>query len=243
MGRKRRHDGRRANELRDVTITPGFVRSAYGSCLIAVGQTRVICTASFVAGVPKWRERAQLGWLTAEYGMLPASTGSRKARPGVRRDGRTVEIQRVIGRVLRNAVRFDRLGENTVYVDCDVLEADGGTRTAAITGAWVALDAAIARAAADGRCQPNAMTLPVAATSVGIVDGQAVLDLDYAEDSRAEVDMNVAMLGNGRYVELQGSSERAAFSPVQLQEMLDLAGRGIRKLLRMQRTTRRERTT
>ena len=240
---KRRQDGRRADELRKVTITPGFVRTAHGSCLIAVGRTRVICTASFVAGVPKWRERDQLGWLTAEYGMLPASTGSRKSRPGVRRDGRTVEIQRVIGRVLRNAVRFDRLGLNTVYIDCDVLEADGGTRTAAITGAWVALDAALARGAAEGRCARNAITQPVAATSVGIVDGRAVLDLDYAEDSLAEVDMNVAMLGNGQYVELQGSSERGAFSPEQLQEMLDLARRGIRKLVRIQRATRRERTT
>jgi ribonuclease PH len=203
----------------------------------------VICTASFVAGVPKWRERDQLGWLTAEYGMLPASTGSRKNRPGVRRDGRTVEIQRIIGRVLRNVVRFDRLAQNTVYVDCDVLEADGGTRTAAITGAWVALDAALARGAAEGWCARNAMTHTVAATSVGIVDSRAVLDLDYAEDSIAEVDLNVAMLAGGRYVELQGSSEQRAFSPQQLQEMLDLARGGIRKLVRIQRAARRERTT
>lgn len=235
MARHERHDGRKAGELRPVRITPDFVRSADGSCLIEVGGTRVICTASFTSSVPKWREKSGLGWLTAEYGMLPASTGQRKKRPIMKPDSRGVEIQRMIGRVLRSVMRFDRLGANTVHLDCDVLEADGGTRTAAITGAQVALARAIAKSAAGGLCDARAIRGCVAAVSVGIVDGRAVLDLDYAEDSAAQVDMNVAMTAAGKFVEIQGTAEGAPFDADQLQDMLSLAKRGIRKLLRLQR--------
>ena len=237
MAKAKRHDGRRAGELRAIKITPGFVSTADGSCLFEMGGTRVICTASFTEGVPRWREHSGLGWVTAEYGMLPASTGARKRRPGGRPDGRSVEIQRVIGRVLRNVVRFERLGENTIVLDCDVLEADGGTRTAAINGAYVSLAIAIQKGAATGLCERNALTGQVAAVSVGIVEGQSLLDLDYLEDSAAEVDMNVAMTSGGKYVEIQGSSERGAFDGAQLEAMLRLGRRGIRKILELQRNT------
>lgn len=231
----RRHDGRRAGDLRPVTITPGFVRSADGSCLIEVGSTRVICTASIVEGVPRWRLPEHIGWVTAEYGMLPASTSERKVRPFVRPDGRTIEIQRLIGRVLRGVVWFDGLGENTVYLDCDVLEADGGTRTAAVTGSWVALSLAAHKGAEAGVFQRGVVRRAVAAVSVGIVDGRCVLDLDYAEDAAAEVDMNVAMTGGGKFIEIQGTSEGEPFDGDDLEAMLRLAGRGIRRLLTVQR--------
>ncbi len=216
-------------------FTLDFVRSADGSCLIEIGRTRVICTGSFVAGVPGWRADSGLGWATAEYGMLPASTASRKRRPIGRPDSRSVEIQRTIGRVLRNVVRFERLGENTIVLDCDVLEADGGTRTAAITGAYVALALAAERAAETGLCQAGALRGAVAAVSVGLLEGQPILDLDYLEDSAADVDMNVAMTGAGKFVEIQGSGEREAFDAEQLDKMLQLANRGIRKLLKLQK--------
>ena len=216
-------------------LTPGFIGSAAGSCLIEMGRTRVVCTACLEEGVPKWREsREGLGWLTAEYGMLPASGGRRKARPMGRPDGRAAEIQRTIGRVLRNAVRFDRLGARTVYVDCDVLEADGGTRTAAITGSYVAVAQALSRAEARGVCRGGVLAGAVAAVSVGIVAGWAVLDLDYAEDEAAEVDMNVAMTASGRFIEVQATGEKRPFDAGQLEAMLRLARRGIRKLLAMQ---------
>ncbi|MFA6133345.1 MAG: ribonuclease PH [Phycisphaerae bacterium] len=231
----RRHDGRRADQLRAVKITPGFVRAADGSCLFEAGGTRVICTASFVEGVPKWRAGSGLGWVTAEYGMLPASTSTRKNRPIGQADSRAVEIQRLIGRVLRNVVRLDRLGENTVYLDCDVLEADGGTRTAAITGAFVALAIATAKAAAAGKCRPRVLSGPVAAVSVGIVEGKPLLDLDYREDSAAQVDMNVAMTAAGQFVEIQGCGERSTFSPRELEAMLRLGRRGIGRLITFQR--------
>lgn len=231
----RRHDGRRADELRPVTITPDFVRSADGSCLIEMGGTRVICTASFAEGVPGWRKGGGAGWVTAEYGMLPASTGRRKKRPVGKPDSRATEIQRLIGRVMRSVVRLDRLGENTIHLDCDVLDADGGTRTAAITGAQVALALAIARAAERGRCSKSALAGRVAAVSTGVVDGRAVLDLDYAEDSTAAVDMNVAMTAGGKFVELQGTGEGETFDDSQLAEMLRLAKRGIRKLHKHQK--------
>ena len=218
-----------------MTITPGYVRTADGSCLIEMGGTRVICTASLVAGVPKWRQDSGLGWVTAEYGMLPASVGVRKPRPSLRPDSRGVEIQRLIGRVLRNVVRFERLGENTIYLDCDVLEADGGTRTAAVNGAYVALSQASRACAEADRCRRGVVKGAVAAVSVGIVGGRALLDLDYAEDAAAEVDMNVAMTSGGRFVEIQGSSERRPFDAEELQQMLRLARRGIRKLLSLQR--------
>ena len=221
--------------MRAVRITPGFVSSADGSCLIETGRTRVICTASFVPGVPTWRQGRGLGWVTAEYGMLPASTGRRKGRPVLKQDGRSVEIQRVIGRVLRSVVRFGRLGENTIYLDCDVLEADGGTRTAAISGAYVALGLAVAAGAERDLCSPRTLSGAVAAVSVGIIDQTPVLDLDYHEDAAAEVDMNVAMTSGGKFIELQGTAERTAFSMAQLEAMLALAKRGIRKLMASQR--------
>lgn len=235
MARFKRHDGRTSGELRPVKITPGFIRSATGSCLIEIGGTRVVCTASFVPGVPKWRVGKGLGWMTAEYGMLPASTSQRKDRPIGKADGRSIEIQRIIGRVLRSAIRLDRLGENTVYLDCDVLEADGGTRTAAITGSWVALARAVRALADKGLCSPSAVTAPVAAISVGVVDGRAMLDLNYIEDSAAEVDMNIAMTAGGKYVEIQGSSEGRPFDGEALTSMLALARRGIRRLHVLQR--------
>jgi len=218
-----------------VKITPGFVRTADGSCLFELGGTRVICTASFIAGVPPWREGAGLGWVTAEYNMLPASTGARKKRPLIKPDSRGVEIQRFIGRALRSAVRFERLGENTFYLDCDVLEADGGTRTAAISGAWVALAMAAKRCADAGYCRPGVLSVPVAAVSVGIVSGEPLLDPDYREDAVAEVDMNVAMTGGGKLVEIQAAGERGPFDPQKIEQMLRLARRGIRKLVQLQR--------
>jgi ribonuclease PH len=230
-----RHDGRRAGELRPVRIEPGYVRTAGGSCLIEMGRTRVICTASLVPGVEKWRAGKGLGWVTAEYGMLPASTGHRKPRPGVRPDGRSVEIQRLIGRVLRSVVRFEAMGENTVYLDCDVMEADGGTRTAAVNGAYVALALAARRAEEAGRFQKGAVSGQVAAVSVGLVGGRALLDLDYEEDSAAEADLNLAMTAGGEFVEVQGTAERGAFGAEALRKMLALGAGGIRKLIAVQR--------
>jgi len=235
MATAARHDGRRANQLRPVTLTPGFVGTADGSCLIEVGGTRVICTASFAAGVPKWRQGSGKGWVTAEYGMLPASTGSRKSRPALKPDSRATEIQRLIGRSLRSAVHFDRLGENTVVVDCDVLEADGGTRTAAITGGCVALALALDRAQANEQCRRGVLCHMVGAVSVGVVGGRAMLDLDYREDSAADVDMNVAMTGGGKYIEIQGTGEGSPFGADHLDRMLRLAAGGVRKLIRAQR--------
>ena len=231
----RRKNGRPADLLRPVRIVPGFIRSADGSCLIEMGHTRVVCTASFVQGVPKWRTGGGLGWLTAEYAMLPASTGVRRERRTANPDGRGVEIQRIIGRVLRNVIRFDRLGENTVYLDCDVLEADGGTRVAAISGSYVALALAVAKARSAGLCKPGALSGPVAAASVGLVNGRALLDLDYSEDSIADVDMNVAMTDDGQFVEIQATGERTGFSEAQLRRLLALARGGIRKLQALQR--------
>jgi len=234
MAAAKRHDGRRVDQLRPVRITPGFVGGADGSCLIETGRTRVICTASFCKGVPRWRKGSGLGWLTAEYGMLPASTGARKPRPAGKGDSRGIEIQRMIGRALRNVVRLDRLGENTIYLDCDVLEADGGTRTTSVTGAQVALSLAVARGARSGACGRSAVVGRVAAVSAGIVDGRALLDLDYAEDSRAQVDINVAMLRGGKFVDLQGTAERTPFTGEQLRRMLALARRGAAALFRIQ---------
>jgi ribonuclease PH len=235
MASKRRNDGRRDGELRTVRITPGFVGVADGSCLIEIGRTRVICTASISEELPRWRMGGQAGWVTAEYGMLPASTGQRKSRPTIKPDGRSVEIQRLIGRSLRSVVNFERLGPRTVYLDCDVLEADGGTRTASITGAQVALAMAAGRAVRDGRFRGGAVAGLVAAVSVGMLDGRAVLDLDYGEDSRAQVDMNVVMTSAGKYVEVQGAGEARPFDDEDLQAMLRLARSGIRKLLIRQR--------
>ena len=194
-----RSHGRAVDELRPTAIEPGFMRTATGSALISVGETRVICTASVQEGVPRWMAGRGGGWLTAEYGMLPASTGERRQRDVTRGrpDGRTVEIQRLVGRSLRVVVDFDALGERTVYLDCDVLQADGGTRCASITGAYVALSLACAAIVADGRLERSPLTGSVAAVSCGVVGGTALLDLDYGEDSSAEVDANVVMSGEG----------------------------------------------
>jgi ribonuclease PH len=227
-----RADGRAAADLRPVAIEAGFVRTATGSALISVGGTRVICTASGVEGVPRWMAGKGRGWVTAEYGMLPASTGERKPRDVQRGrpDGRTVEIQRLIGRAVRAIVDFQALGERTVYLDCDVLEADGGTRCAAITGAYVALHLALARLVAGGELAALPLTQSVAAVSCGIVGGVPMLDLDYPEDSTAEVDMKVVMTGDGGLVEVQATAERTPLSRASLDELLALAAIGIERL-------------
>jgi ribonuclease PH len=227
-----RSEGRGADELRPISIEPGFVRSATGSALISAGGTRVICTASVEESVPKWLSGQGRGWLTAEYGMLPASTGERKQRDVTRgrADGRTVEIQRLIGRSIRGVVDFAALGERTVYVDCDVLEADGGTRCAAITGGYVALELACRRLLDSGAIGRLPLTGSVAAVSCGVVDGRPLLDLDYAEDSAAEVDANVVMTGEGGLVEVQATAERTPLSRAHLDELLALAAGGIEGL-------------
>ena len=237
MTRRRiqRHDGRKVDQLRPVTIEVDFIGSADGSCLISFGNTRVICTASITRGVPRWLANSGRGWVTAEYGMLPASTSTRKRRPIGKPDSRGTEIQRIIGRVLRGVVRMDRLGENTIHLDCDVIEADGGTRTAGITGAYVALARAIAGGEEQGLFAGGALSGSIAATSVGLVDGTCVLDLDYVEDSAAQTDMNVAVTSTGRYVEVQGSAEKGSFTHTQLDTMLKLARRGCRQLAELQR--------
>ena len=213
---------RAADELRPVDIQPGFVRTATGSALISCGETRVICTASVQESVPKWIRAAGSGWVTAEYGMLPASTGDRKPRDAARGrpDGRSIEIQRLIGRSLRGVVDFAALGERTVYVDCDVLQADGGTRCASITGGYVALELALRRLVEEGRLEAVPLTGSVAAVSCGIVDGTPLLDLDYPEDSSAEVDANVVMTGDGGLVEVQATAERTPLSRAHLDELL-----------------------
>jgi ribonuclease PH len=231
MGGERSY-GRAADGMRPVTIEPGFVRTATGSALISVGETRVICTASVQESVPRWMSGSGRGWVTAEYGMLPASTGDRKQRDIAkgRLDGRSVEIQRLIGRSLRGVVDFTALGERTVYIDCDVLQADGGTRCASITGGLVALRLACERLIRDGSLKRTPLTGTVAAVSAGIVDGVPLLDLDYPEDSSAEVDANVVMTGDGGLVEVQATAERTPLSRAHLDELLALAALGIDEL-------------
>src|SRR5437764_4022762 len=223
---------RAPDQLRPVTIEPGFVRTATGSALISMGETRVICTASVQESVPRWLLGSGRGWVTAEYGMLPASTGDRKQRDITkgRADGRTVEIQRLIGRSLRGIVDFQALGERSIYVDCDVLQADGGTRCASITGGLVALRLACERLMSDGLLERSPLTGTVAAVSCGMVDGRALLDLDYSEDSVAEVDANVVMTGEGGLVEVQATAERTPLSRAHLDELLGLAAAGIDRL-------------
>jgi ribonuclease PH len=225
--------GRSADQPRPITIEPGFVRTASGSALISAGETRVICTASVQESVPGWMKGRGKGWVTAEYGMLPASTGDRKPRDITkgRADGRGVEIQRLIGRSLRGVIDFAALGERTIYIDCDVLQADGGTRCASITGGMVALTLAVNGLLAAGRLERSPLTGSVAAISAGIVAGVPLLDLDYSEDSTAEVDANVVMTADGGLVEVQATAERTPLSRAHLDELLALAETGI-KLLR-----------
>jgi ribonuclease PH len=232
MSAPQRAYDRAPDELRPVTIEPGFMRTATGSALISCGETRVICTASVDESVPRWMQGRGKGWVTSEYGMLPASTGDRKQRDATkgRQDGRTVEIQRLIGRSLRGVVDFGALGERTIYVDCDVLQADGGTRCASITGGYVALELACQRLVAEGKLERIPLNGSVAAVSCGIVDGVALLDLDYPEDSTAEVDANVVMTGEGGLVEVQATAERTPLSRAHLDDLLALAQKGIEEL-------------
>jgi ribonuclease PH len=222
-----RHDGRRPDQLRRLDVVPDFLEQPHGSVLFSQGRTKVLCTASIQDGVPRWLYGKGRGWLTAEYSLLPASTGARVEREASRgrQGGRTVEIQRLIGRSLRAVTDFDALGERTLWLDCDVLQADGGTRCAAISGAYVA-----ARRALDRFGLGKTLTGSLAAVSVGIVDDEPLLDLDYTEDSQAEVDMNVVMTGEGALVEVQATAERTPFTRARLDELLELAAVGVEKI-------------
>jgi ribonuclease PH len=233
-----RAGARAPDALRPITIEPGFVRTATGSALISCGETRVICTASAEESVPRFLMGKGRGWVTAEYGMLPASTGERKQRDSTRGrpDGRSIEIQRLIGRSLRGVVDFAALGERTLFVDCDVLQADGGTRCAAITGGYVALALACQRLQAEGKLTTLPLNGSVAAVSCGIVEGTPLLDLDYREDAAAEVDANVVMTGEGGLVEVQATAERTPLSRAHLDDLLALAASGIEALRAHQAT-------
>jgi ribonuclease PH len=226
-----RNGTRSKNQCREISVEPGFVRTADGSALISIGETRVICTASIDSDVPRWMKDSGRGWVTAEYGMLPASTGERKRRDkGGKQDGRSVEIQRLIGRSLRCAVDLAALGERSIYIDCDVLQADGGTRCASITGGYVALHLALQKLIDAGELDRLPLTTSVAAISAGIVDGEALLDLEYVEDSAADVDANVVMTGDDGLVEVQATAERTPLSKASLDELLALSAEGIAEL-------------
>ncbi|WP_269747142.1 ribonuclease PH [Thermophilibacter gallinarum] len=229
-----RANGRAADELRPVTLTPGVMKNAAGSCLAEFGDTRVLCTASVEEGVPGWRKNAHAGWVTAEYAMLPAAGNRRTPREYRGRKGRSMEIERLIGRSLRSVTRLDRLGEITITLDCDVIQADGGTRTASITGAWVALHQALMGLVDAGRLPRLPLTGQVAAVSAGFVDGRALLDLDYSEDSHAEVDFNLVGTGDGRIAEVQGTGERSTLDRAQLDALLDLCQTGVARLTELQ---------
>jgi ribonuclease PH len=232
-----RMDGRTADQLRRVEIQPHFIKSAEGSALITVGSTRVICTASIENTVPSFLKGLGRGWVTSEYAMLPRATQSRTARESTKGkpSGRTQEIQRLIGRSLRSITQMEELGERTAWIDCDVIEADGGTRTAAITGAFVALGLALQKLVNEGTLQKVPLKDYVAATSVGVVDGALLLDLNYNEDSRAQVDMNLVQTGGGQLVEVQGTAERNPFSKEVFYKLLDLASQGVQQLVAVQR--------
>lgn len=232
-----RPNGRRNDEMRKVTITKNFIKNAEGSVLISFGETKVICTATIEERVPPFLKDQKRGWITAEYGMLPRSTHTRITRESVtgRIGGRTHEIQRLIGRALRSVVNLDMLGERTIWIDCDVIQADGGTRTAAITGSYICLFDAINYALRNGLIEKTPLKDYLAAVSVGIVNGEPRLDLCYAEDSAAEVDMNVVMTGDGRFVEVQGTAEGMPFDRSALDTLLNLAEKGIRQLIAIQK--------
>jgi len=231
-----RIDGRDPDQLRPVTITRGWLDHAEGSVLVEFGRTRVLCAASVTKGVPRWRKGSGLGWVTAEYAMLPRSTNTRNDRESVkgRIGGRTHEISRLVGRSLRAAIDYKALGENTIVLDCDVLQADGGTRTAAITGAYVALADAVGYLRGEGALAGEPLVASVAAVSVGIVGGEALLDLCYEEDVSAETDMNVVLTGDGAFVEVQGTAEADPFDRAQLDRLLDLATTGCAELTKAQ---------
>ncbi|QMW65488.1 ribonuclease PH [Mumia sp. ZJ1417] len=231
-----REDGRAVDELRPVTITRNWLDYAEGSVLVEFGRTRVLCAASVTEGVPRWRRDSGLGWVTAEYAMLPRATHTRSDRESVkgRIGGRTHEISRLIGRSLRAVIDYKALGENTIVIDCDVLQADGGTRTAAITGAYVALADAVSYLRGRGSLVAEPLTGSVSAVSVGIIDGTPMLDLPYTEDVRAETDMNVVMTGSGAFVEVQGTAEGAPFDRVELDALLALAEKGCADLTAIQ---------
>lgn len=231
-----RADGRSVDQLRDIRITRRFTTNPAGSVLVEFGNTRVMCTASVELGVPRFKRDSGEGWLTAEYAMLPSATHERMPRESMRGKvkGRTHEISRLIGRSLRAAIDLKELGENTINIDCDVLQADGGTRTASITGAYVALADALTYLHAAGAVPGTPLKAPVAAVSVGIIDGRVCLDLPYEEDSRAEVDLNVVMTAEGKFVEIQGTGEEGTFDRGQLNDMLDSAEKGLRELVALQ---------
>ena len=232
----KRADGRALDQLRPLAIEPGFIDSAHGSVLFSIGKTRLVCTAMVEESVPGWMRGRGTGWVTSEYGMLPGSTSDRKPRDASRGklDGRTVEIQRLIGRSLRSVVDFKALGERTIWIDCDVLQADGGTRCAAICGGYAALHLALSGLVDAGKLRELPLSDSVAAVSVGIVDGSSMLDLAYAEDSRAEVDMNVVISGSGQMIEVQATAERTPFGRASLDELLSLAAAGIEEISALQ---------
>jgi len=234
-----RTDGRKNDQLRTVKIFPYFLEYPQGSALIEMGRTRVICTAMIEEGVPKFLKGQGKGWVTAEYGMLPASTPERSIRESSRGkiDGRTQEIQRLIGRTLRSVVDMKKIGENTIWIDCDVLQADGGTRTAAITAGFVAVDLAIRKVMERNRYMENPIVDRIAAVSVGIVDGEPMLDLCYEEDCRAEVDMNLVMTDKGKFVEIQGTAENGTFDKRELDQLLEIGQKGIEELIQIQQKT------
>ena len=233
-----RSDGRKDKQLRPIAITPGYIKHADGSVLIEVGDTRVICTAKLENRVPPFLRNSGKGWITAEYGMLPGSSQERIARESSRGKigGRTHEIQRLIGRSLRAIADLKVFGEKTVWIDCDVIQADGGTRTASITGAYVALAEAARHWVKNGIIEKTPVRDSVAAVSIGVVDGKVLLDLNYQEDSRAEVDMNIVMTGSGKFIEVQGTAEHVPFTKKKLDRMTEIAQQGIRELLRIQKT-------
>jgi ribonuclease PH len=232
----KRADSRELDQLRPLAIEPGFIGSAHGSVLFSIGKTRLVCTAMVEESVPGWMRGRGTGWVTSEYGMLPGSTSDRKPRDASRGklDGRTVEIQRLIGRSLRSVVDFKALGERTIWIDCDVLQADGGTRCAAICGGYAALHLALSGLVDAGKLRELPLSDSVAAVSVGIVDGSSMLDLAYAEDSRAEVDMNVVISGSGQMIEVQATAERTPFGRASLDELLSLAAAGIEEISALQ---------
>ena len=230
-----RVDNRSDDAIRPVVFTRDYLKHGYGSCLVELGDTKVLCAASIDESVPSWRKGSKKGWVTAEYAMLPASGAQRSRREINGQKGRTHEIQRLIGRSLRSVVNLDVLGEVTVTVDCDVIQADGGTRVASICGAWLALNDALITWQNAGKLKVNPVFGQVAAVSVGMVDGRMLLDLDYREDSRAEIDMNLAMNAKGEFIEVQGTAERATFDRARLNALLDLGTKGLYALLEAQR--------